>query len=207
MLARVLQALYKNQEESAEMKCLHNLPNYNTILWYKQDGHRQLILLGYMIGGSGFTEAGFDIALEGDANAGATSTLTIRELTPDSSARSVGDTALKLIAYVFLTTQTVEPSYKGYFDVKGDGRKDAFLQLLKLRQAEDSGEYFCAASFSLGVEVHQTPSEVFNRPGENVQLFCHHKTSNYRVMLWYQKLQGETALKLIGYLHFPESNH
>lgn len=62
--------------------------------------------------------------------------------------RPVGDTALKLIAYVYITSQTVEPSYKGYFDVKGDGRNEAFLHLLKLRQAEDSGEYFCAASYA-----------------------------------------------------------
>uniref|UniRef100_A0A673YUG0 Ig-like domain-containing protein n=1 Tax=Salmo trutta TaxID=8032 RepID=A0A673YUG0_SALTR len=60
--------------------------------------------------------------------------------------RSVEDTALNLIAYAYYKTPTVEPSYKGYFDVKGDGENEAFLHILKLRQAEDSGEYFCAAS-------------------------------------------------------------
>ncbi|CDQ94270.1 unnamed protein product [Oncorhynchus mykiss] len=53
----------------------------------------------------------------------------------------------------------------------------------------------------LSVEVHQTPSAVFSRPGENVQLFCQHQKTDYRVMLWYQKSQGETALKLIGNLY------
>uniref|UniRef100_A0AAZ3RP16 Ig-like domain-containing protein n=1 Tax=Oncorhynchus tshawytscha TaxID=74940 RepID=A0AAZ3RP16_ONCTS len=53
----------------------------------------------------------------------------------------------------------------------------------------------------LSVEVHQTPSAVFSRPGENVQLFCQHPKTDYRVILWYQKTRGETALKLIGNLY------
>lgn len=47
-------ALYKNQEESAKIECSHRVPNYTIILWYKQNGHRQ-ILLGHMTGGSGVT--------------------------------------------------------------------------------------------------------------------------------------------------------
>lgn len=59
-----------------------------------------------------------------------------------------------------------------------------------------------SSGLCLSVEVHQTPSAVFSRPGENVQLFCQHQKTDYRVMLWYQKPRGETALKLIGYLNF-----
>ena len=58
-----------------------------------------------------------------------------------------------------------------------------------------------SSGLCLSVEVHQTPSAVFSRPGENVQLFCQHQKTDYRVMLWYQKSQGETALKLIGNLY------
>ncbi|KAJ7988773.1 hypothetical protein DPEC_G00312690, partial [Dallia pectoralis] len=60
----------------------------------------------------------------------------------------------------------------------------------------------CLTGFSLGVEVHQIPSTVISRPGENVQLFCQHQKTDYRVMLWYQKSPGQTALNLIGYLNY-----
>ncbi len=53
--------------------------------------------------------------------------------------------------------------------------------------------------FSLGVQVHQSPPAVIRKAGGDVQLFCTHGQSNYRVMLWYQKTPGDTALKLIGY--------
>uniref|UniRef100_A0AAZ3QLV1 Ig-like domain-containing protein n=1 Tax=Oncorhynchus tshawytscha TaxID=74940 RepID=A0AAZ3QLV1_ONCTS len=66
---------------------------------------------------------------------------------------SVEDMALNLIAYIYYKTPTVEPSYKGYFDVKGDGENEAFLHILKPRQNDDSGEYFCAASIHSGTET------------------------------------------------------
>uniref|UniRef100_A0A8C7D3W9 Ig-like domain-containing protein n=1 Tax=Oncorhynchus kisutch TaxID=8019 RepID=A0A8C7D3W9_ONCKI len=75
--------LYKNQGESARMECSHSISGYNRILWYKQS-NREFVFLGYMIGTSGSPEAGFDIV--GDASAGGTSTLTIKQLTPNSSA-------------------------------------------------------------------------------------------------------------------------
>uniref|UniRef100_A0A673YTN8 Immunoglobulin V-set domain-containing protein n=1 Tax=Salmo trutta TaxID=8032 RepID=A0A673YTN8_SALTR len=77
-------SLNKNQGESAKMECSHSISGYNVILWYKQSNYRELVLLGYMIATAGYPEAGFGI--EGDANAGGTSTLTINLLTPNSSA-------------------------------------------------------------------------------------------------------------------------
>nr|AAK63017.1 T-cell receptor beta chain [Oncorhynchus mykiss] len=76
--------LYKNQGELAKMECSHSISTYNVILWYKQSNYRELVFLGYMQLKTGFPEVGFDI--EGDANAGGTSTLTIKQLTPNSSA-------------------------------------------------------------------------------------------------------------------------
>ncbi|CDQ96030.1 unnamed protein product [Oncorhynchus mykiss] len=76
--------LYKNQGELAKMECSHSISTYNRILWYKQSNYREFVFLGYMTAKTGFSEAGFDI--EGDANAGGTSTLTINQLTPNSSA-------------------------------------------------------------------------------------------------------------------------
>ncbi|XP_062325500.1 uncharacterized protein LOC134026628 [Osmerus eperlanus] len=80
--------------------------------------------------------------------------------------RSVGDTALKLIGYVFLKNPTVESLYQGIFDVSGDGEKEVYLHLLKLRQPEDDGQYFCAASYTVvqsSAPLYKNPS-VINRP-------------------------------------------
>ncbi|KAL0969471.1 hypothetical protein UPYG_G00227770 [Umbra pygmaea] len=63
-------ALYKNQGESAKINCSHSIPNYNRILWYKQDEHRRLMLLGYMLIKSPYPETGHNITLDGDANKG-----------------------------------------------------------------------------------------------------------------------------------------
>ncbi|XP_046901774.1 uncharacterized protein LOC124484739 [Hypomesus transpacificus] len=81
-------------EDKIQLSCRHNIPNYDTILWYQ---------------------------------------------------RSVGDTALKLIAYVSYKSPIVESPHQDIFDVSGDGEKEAHLHLLKLRQPEDDGQYFCAA--------------------------------------------------------------
>ena len=80
--------------------------------------------------------------------------------------RSVGDTALKLIGYVFLKSPAVESPYQGLFNVSGDGAKEAYLHLLKLRQPEDDGQYFCAASYTVvhsSAPLYKNLSEI-NRP-------------------------------------------
>ncbi|KAJ7988786.1 hypothetical protein DPEC_G00312820 [Dallia pectoralis] len=46
-----------------------------------------------------------------------------------------------------------------------------------------SVHFLCLTGFSLSVEVHQIPSTVISRPGENIQLFCQHQKTDYRVML------------------------
>ncbi|KAL7872933.1 hypothetical protein AOLI_G00120040 [Acnodon oligacanthus] len=59
--------------------------------------------------------------------------------------QSTGDTSLKLIGYVNYKTPNVESSFEGQFNVSGDGAKHSTLHLLKLRAAEDSAVYYCAA--------------------------------------------------------------
>ena len=60
--------------------------------------------------------------------------------------RSLGDTALKLIGYTrYSTIQNIEEQHKDNFNVSGNGEKEAYLHILKLRHPEDSGQYFCAA--------------------------------------------------------------
>lgn len=55
------------------------------------------------------------------------------------------------------------------------------------------------AGISLGVQVRQSPTAVIRKAGGEVQLFCTHGQSDYRVMLWYQRPHGDKALKLVGY--------
>ena len=58
------------------------------------------------------------------------------------------------------------------------------------------------AGFSLGVQVHQSPSAAIRKAGDGVQLVCTHGQPDYTVMLWYQQSPGDTALKLIGYIEY-----
>ncbi len=60
---------------------------------------------------------------------------------------------------------------------------------------------FCQGG-CLGLEVRQVPSDLINKPGDKVQIFCTHDKTDYRVMLWYQRSPGDTAMKLIGYLQY-----
>jgi len=60
--------------------------------------------------------------------------------------RSPGDTSLKLIAFVYYKTSTVEAQFQGLFAVRGDGEKAAYLHILNLTHPEHTGEYFGAAS-------------------------------------------------------------
>ncbi|CAI5695659.1 unnamed protein product [Oreochromis niloticus] len=62
--------------------------------------------------------------------------------------------------------------------------------------------FWCLTGVCVGVEVRQTPSGVITDVRSNVEIFCSHEKTNYRVMLWYQQLPGETAMKLIGFLYF-----
>ncbi|KAL6477472.1 hypothetical protein MHYP_G00133070 [Metynnis hypsauchen] len=40
--------LIKNNGDSVEIQCLHNIPNYNVILWYKKNAVQEFVLLGYL---------------------------------------------------------------------------------------------------------------------------------------------------------------
>lgn len=58
-----------------------------------------------------------------------------------------------------------------------------------------------STGFCLGVEVRQSVTDVITKPGVKVEIFCSHDKTDYRVMLWYQRSPGDTAMKLIGYLN------
>lgn len=72
--------------------------------------------------------------------------------------RSQGDSSLKLVGFTSYTSiQTVEKSFQGSFNVSGNGEKEAFLHMLKLRHPKDSGHYFCAAYRRTMIEKPHIP--------------------------------------------------
>ena len=60
--------------------------------------------------------------------------------------QSRGDSGLKLIGYVWSTQPSVEDPFKQRFNVTGDGSTKSQLHVVKLRESEDSGMYYCASS-------------------------------------------------------------
>lgn len=41
--------LIKNQGESAQIKCSHNIETYDRIMWYKETKNKEFIFMGYLI--------------------------------------------------------------------------------------------------------------------------------------------------------------
>uniref|UniRef100_A0A3Q1EMS4 Ig-like domain-containing protein n=1 Tax=Acanthochromis polyacanthus TaxID=80966 RepID=A0A3Q1EMS4_9TELE len=78
--------IYKEQGQTAIIYCSHRIDSYNKILWYKQLENGQLQYLGYLNIKNGNPEKGLNVTIEGDANKGETSTLTIKSLSESSSA-------------------------------------------------------------------------------------------------------------------------
>ncbi len=77
--------IYSKPGENAKITCSHSIPDYYRILWYKQsDG--QLQFLGYTHYSDGNPESGVNVKMEGGANKNETCTLTIPDLTLNSSA-------------------------------------------------------------------------------------------------------------------------
>lgn len=76
-----------------------------------------------------------------------------------------GDSELKLIGYLLYTNPTLEDSFKQHFNLTGDGSVKSQLLILKLRQTEDSGVYYCAASRhsdSMSLSSLQKPSLIIS---------------------------------------------
>ncbi|PWA29576.1 hypothetical protein CCH79_00007864 [Gambusia affinis] len=123
--------------------------------------------------------------------------------------RPAGDSAMNLLGYLSYKDATMEETYKKDFNISGDlsvnTLKNASLTI-SAAEEKHSAFYFCAASFSLGIDIHQFPSNIVSNASDDVQLFCSHNQSSYRVVLWYQKTPGDQALNLIGYGYGQISN-
>ncbi|XP_061102956.1 uncharacterized protein LOC133131601 [Conger conger] len=74
---------------------------------------------------------------------------------------------------------------------------------IKVLQMPDSAVYFCAATqhrFSGAINVEQSPSSLFGKLSDDVQLTCQHDDSSYYTMLWYHEVKAQQALELVGFL-------
>ncbi|KAK0140611.1 T cell receptor beta variable 12-5 [Merluccius polli] len=72
---------------TATLSCSHSINNYNQILWYKQQRiNKKLQLLGYLYLTSPTLEKGMAVEMGGNANQHETATLTIQNISVESSA-------------------------------------------------------------------------------------------------------------------------
>ncbi|TRY57903.1 hypothetical protein DNTS_014419 [Danionella cerebrum] len=62
--------LILNNGETSEIKCSHQIPNYDRLLWYKQSRNKEITFMGYLIGEMGYPEEPFlnKIRIQGDSN-------------------------------------------------------------------------------------------------------------------------------------------
>ena len=79
---------FKNASETLELQCLHSIPSYNVILWYKQTHGGTLTLLGYLYTSPGTIEPEFSgkVKMDGDPNTNKKNSLTISNLLLNDSA-------------------------------------------------------------------------------------------------------------------------
>ncbi|KAK2892166.1 hypothetical protein Q8A73_017831 [Channa argus] len=170
--------------ETAKINCSHSIQDYNKILWYKQSQSKQLQFLGYMNVNNGYPEEGEKVKIEGSA--------TIKEKTESGA----------------LTVKDLKPQDSGvYFcavSKHSDVRRMSDGCCLGVEVHRSPTDFITNPGVCLSLEVRQSPSEIITNPGVNVQIFCSHDKTDYRMMLWYQRSPGDTAMKLIGYLYFKD---
>uniref|UniRef100_A0A3B4ZAQ6 Ig-like domain-containing protein n=1 Tax=Stegastes partitus TaxID=144197 RepID=A0A3B4ZAQ6_9TELE len=76
----------KEPGEEAKMNCSHTIQGYDRILWYKQTRNSPPQFLGHVYVTVVNPEPGLDVQMEGSASEGQTCTLTVKDLSPNSSA-------------------------------------------------------------------------------------------------------------------------
>ncbi|MEQ2231269.1 hypothetical protein ILYODFUR_037801 [Ilyodon furcidens] len=71
---------------AALINCSHSIESYNQILWYKHSNNKQMEFLGYMNIMFETLEPGVNVKISGNANKDKICTLTVEDLSVDSSA-------------------------------------------------------------------------------------------------------------------------
>ena len=73
--------------QTATLSCSHSIKDYNQIFWYKQQRiNKELEFLGYIWGTSAKPEEGMAVEMDGSASQHKTATLTIQNISVESSA-------------------------------------------------------------------------------------------------------------------------
>lgn len=54
-------------------------------------------------------------------------------------------------------------------------------------------------------DVQQTPADVLWEMNTEVKLTCKHKINSYDTILWYQRSQGDSSLKLVGLTRYKST--
>uniref|UniRef100_A0A096MEA8 Ig-like domain-containing protein n=1 Tax=Poecilia formosa TaxID=48698 RepID=A0A096MEA8_POEFO len=169
-----------------EIRCSHSIPSYQVILWYKQDKHKALKLLGYQ--NNDFANLEQDVKgkinFEGDGRK--QSILTVSNLTVDDSA----------VYFCAASQHSAAESHE--VNTKTLQKEREHLQSASI--------LFCF--FPTGApsayEVLQTPCFAAPKPGESVMIHCSHSVSIFERILWY-KQEKHGALRFLGYMNrnFP----
>lgn len=55
-------------------------------------------------------------------------------------------------------------------------------------------------------DIFQSPSELLVDSSTELRLTLTHQIKNYDTILWYQRLNGDTSLKLIAYMYYEIPN-
>ncbi|KAG8013117.1 Immunoglobulin lambda variable 2-18, partial [Nibea albiflora] len=216
--------------DKVQIFCTHDKTDYRTMLWYQQSpGDTAMKLIGYLnykaVTMETLYEADFNITGDLTVNTAKNGSLITKATRPEQAVyycaasaclgvevrqsasdlitkvgdnvhifcthdktdyrmmfwyqQSPGDTAMKLIGYLYFKAVTMEKLYEKQFIISGD-----------------------LGVSCLSLEVRQSASDLITKPGGEVQIFCTHDKTDYRMMLWYQQSPGDTAMELIGYLYF-----
>lgn len=77
--------MFSSPGGTVNISCVHNIPTYNLIYWYKKS-KREFQLLGYMSFNTGYPQDGLGVTIGGSGREGQTCTLTVKGLSVNSSA-------------------------------------------------------------------------------------------------------------------------
>lgn len=61
-----------------------------------------------------------------------------------------------------------------------------------------------SAGSSLSDQVHQSPADIYHKPGAKAKINCSHSIQNYNQISWYKKSNLE--LQLLGYMYVNNPN-
>ncbi|KAI3367446.1 hypothetical protein L3Q82_026301 [Scortum barcoo] len=170
--------IYRNPGRKAVIDCSHKIDTYDNIIWYKQLENGQLQFLGYMYTNMYNPEAGLGVKISGRAEKDQTCTLTIDEVSLNSSAVYFCAASLHSVTYHCSLAPHVN-------------RITMITQVL-----------ITLMVLSLWLQGHcqhvtQDPEISWSYLSESAEMNCSHKKdAGHNQMYWYRQRPGET-MKLI----------